>query len=321
MDRSASRLSVLMLPVDVIEQVLCELTAHDLRRWKTCCSFGARLGRRVLSTSETGPACITREVAFAWWEGCGEQGWRTWLKGRARTLFSHHASAFVAGFEFWPREQLRKHGVDVLSEMLRYTSRTRAPIGSDIGLQVLLELVEDWEDMERAWLLLPAAMRRSGRPHLDDILPLIESWSSAHKIAALLMHEVRSMVANGHLLIAQLLNTWALPSMSKAAAVVLNTDGCLAAAKGEYGYGTDWRLVLTHLHDQLEPPKDDERLYMDVHSKWDAFFAAARRLALMQPQALRVVLLTVLNDGKLVGFPRTTDVTQTRGARGGSVDL
>lgn len=225
------------LPPELLQNVLCLLTVHDLRCWKATCQASSQSGRAALTTGTHAALRMTREVALIWSAICDDEEASSSWRGRARTLFKKDATAFVAGFEFWPREVLRSLGVGVLGDVLRYLSRTKVPIGSDIGLQVVLALVEAWEDMALAWCLLPAANRRKSAPQLFEIVPLLEDWGSVDKIATLLHAAVR-METDGHHLIRCVMEHWCYGHMGKAAAVVVRTVRLeLAGCRGGSGGG------------------------------------------------------------------------------------
>lgn len=243
---------LLDLPPDLLQHILSgTLLVRHLKSWKATCTIAAQAGRRALTKSTFGPSYVTRSVALVWERHrdldateqfgfqCGNavntplvQAWLDWRRGPARSMFKEHTNAFVAGFEYWPREQLIAHGVPAISDVLRYMSRTRAPIGSDIGLQVLLAHLADWEDMELAWELLPAAMRRSGRPRLQELAPYLEDWDNVENICVILMRALSSEAREQadaprriprqlHTLISELIESWEVHSMPKAAQVVV----------------------------------------------------------------------------------------------------
>ena len=220
--RSLPRL--LSLPPDLLQHILTTLTVYDIVRFKVASNATAQAGRVALTACTVGLAQITRKVA-SMAHAESEDEWRRWRK-QARELFNAHAPSFVAGFEHWPRQLLIRRGVTVLSGVLRYTSRTRVPIGSDVGLQLLIALMEPWFAMDKAWELLPAALRRDGRPELDEIVPFLEAWTDVDSIARL-VH-----CALGHVegpldfelaqLVRSILEHWAQSSMPKAVSVLLH---------------------------------------------------------------------------------------------------
>lgn len=87
-------------------------------------------------------------------------------------------------------------------------------------MQVVLALVEPWEDIALAWCLLPAAIRRKSAPQLAEVAPLLEDWTDIDKIATLL-HASTRIETDGHLLICAIMEHWGQGHMEKAAWVVL----------------------------------------------------------------------------------------------------
>lgn len=292
--------ALLTLPLDVLHKIMASLHVSDLRSWKPVCSFAAKLGRACLMHSKEGPACITREVASA-------VDWADMTRRkRARELFSANAAAFIHGLEFWPRETIRDRGVPLVSDLLRYISRTRAPIGSDVGLQVLISVIErHFGCMHQAWLLLPAAMRRSGRPGMAEFLPFLEQWASIEQLSALLMHDVGSMLTSGHMLIRHLMEHWPLASMAKAAAVTMGIDDRLAPSRlVAHKEINVWRIILLRLRGHLQWIHGSSGLWEEARPRWNAFFAAARCIAEAAPSGSPAwVAVVALSDPALVEFP------------------